>query len=407
MKKLCQCFLAFLMVFTLVCSYGTVVNAAGTTTMYLSSNSPKVGDTLKLTVTGSASSTITVKYNATILNFVSCDVSGYTQSGNAISFKGKTGNIDFKVAESGSANIIVSSDSLTGCSTQIAVTGTATQEADNSTATTETPETQTQETDAQDTSAEDTQEAVNSDASKLGTEEHYITVMTPDALFSDALALVPYTNEVNTYSLYQFDGVAGEFYYVYGENESGAIDWYVYDSTTGQFMRADTAVLSKVGEMTSEEETKSNSFSEYFDYAKEYCKENSRNILTILVLLIAVIIVIIINIRVFKNNSDKDDGSDIFGDEDLPKRRSLLSKAEKYDEDEDEDESEAESEKVDASDTDDDSDSDTVVPDLDMSVINEVLSENSSENEIVEPKTKKENSTSGNRDINLMDLNNL
>ncbi len=390
MKKLCQNILAFLMVCTLACSVGLVSHAAGTTTMYLSSNSPKVGDSLKLTVTGSESSTITVKYNATILNFVSCDAAGYSTSGNSIVFKGKTGNIDFKVAQSGNANIIISSDTLAGCSTQISVAeaqATVTEAPAEETA----PETEV-------AVPEDATSEVNTvaDSDKIGSAEHYVIVMTPDVFFSDSLVETAYSNGVGTYVLYQFAGVSSEFYYVYGENESGIVGWYVFDSATEQIYRADLAVLSMVGDDSSVSDEPSD-VSEYIEYVKDYCEENSRNIITILILLIAVIIVIIINIRVFKKNSSEedDDGSDIFGDLDQPKKESLLSKAEKE-----------------TSENKNDTESDSEIPVLDMSVVNEVLSEESQKDDsnkesIIKDDVKKVTASSGSREINLMDLNNL
>lgn len=407
MKKLCQSILAFLMVCTLVCSFGTISNATGTTTMYLSSNSPKVGETLKVTVTGSASSTITVKYNATILNFVSCDVNGYTQSGNTVSFAAKSGSIDFKLAESGSANIIVSSDTLSGCSAQISVTGSASDTA-------ETPaETPVEDAAAEGDSAEITGEGAVPEAGKIGTETSYIVVMTPDALFSDALVEASYSSESGAYNLYQFEGVSNEFYYVYGENEAGVVGWYVFDSSTAQYFKADTQVLSKVGASAVEEESDK---SELFANVKEYCKENIRNILTILILIVAIIVVIIINIRVFRNSEAEDDGSDIFGDlkeqdpetsifkekieteEDADRVKDKTKNTEKTVERETEKQADTKTEKV---------DEDADVPVLDMSVVNEVLSEKKSEETVPTETANKEHTTSGNREINLMDLNNL
>ena len=353
MKKLCQSVLAFLTVCVLITSYSFVSHAAGTTTMYLSSNSPKVGDTLKLTVTGSASSTITVKYNATILNFASCDVSGYTQSGNSVTFKGKTGNINFAVAQSGSANIIVSSDSLTGCSTQVQVTGDAAASTDTQPAETSEPAEPTAEEAA---SQEETSEG---DVQRLGNDTHFVYVMTPDTLPSEAMTEAVYTNSTGSYTLYQFSSVPNEFYYVYGENENGVEGWYVFDSSVGEVFRANTQVFSLIDseKTTVDEKT---GVAEYVDSAVDYVKENKRNVLTILILIVAIIIVICINVHVFKRNAQ--DG-DVFDDED--------------DEDDDEEEDvrirKRKSEKADETDI-----------ALDLSVVNDTLDEKkkaSSENE--------------------------
>ena len=442
MKKFCQVFLAFLTVLNLFVSYSFVSNAAGTTTMFLSSNSPKVGDTLKLTVTGSASSTITVKYNATILVFQSCDASGYTQSGNSVSFTGKSGNINFSVAQPGDANIIVSSNTLSGCSTQIKVTGSA----DNASAS-QTVETQSEETQAEEVTTEETPEETAEpveDFSGLGDATHHVTVMTPDILLNDSMVETTYTTDADTYTLYQFSGVSNEFYYVYGEDEEGNVGWYVFDSSKNQVSRADTAVLSMIGsgkDTDVSDDSKVSEVSEYIDYAVEYAKENYRNILAIAILLIAVIIVIRINVRVFRKASDDeedDDGSDIFADLDSPKKESLFAKVHNdYEDDEDDDDEDEEDE------DDDEEDDDVAIASLDLSVVNEALDEEDEDDEEddeeeersrglffkkkkdqdvwgdlksteketpVEPKTSstpKNSSSGGNREINLMDLNNL
>lgn len=99
------------------------VYAEGTTMIYLSEKDLGVGDTLTMTVNGSEKSTITVRYNASVLNFSNCDASGYTTNGNAITFTGKSAKITFKAASQGTSNLIVASDTLTGASTAVNVSG--------------------------------------------------------------------------------------------------------------------------------------------------------------------------------------------------------------------------------------------------------------------------------------------
>ena len=183
----------------------------------------------------------------------------------------------------------------------------------------------------------------------------------------------------------------------------------MFDSSTAQYFKADTQVLSKVGASAVEEESDK---SELFANVKEYCKENIRNILTILILVIAIIVVIIINIRVFRNSEAKDDGSDIFGDlEEQDPETSIFKEKIETEEDADrvkdktknteretEKQADTKTEKV---------DEDADVPVLDMSVVNEVLSEKKSEETVPTETAKKEHTASENREINLMDLNNL
>ncbi len=95
--------------------------ADGTTMIYLSEKDIGVGDTFEMKVNGSEKSTITVRYNASILNFTNCDAAGYTTNGNAITFSGKSATITFKATAEGKSNLIVASDKLTGASTAVNV----------------------------------------------------------------------------------------------------------------------------------------------------------------------------------------------------------------------------------------------------------------------------------------------
>lgn len=123
MKTISRHFLGFLIIFSLFISFAPTAFAEGTTMIDLSNKSPSVGEKITMTVTGSDSSTITVKYNASVLNFSSCNVSGYTSDGNTVTFTGTSGAIEFVASAEGSSNLIVSSDALTGSSTKISIAG--------------------------------------------------------------------------------------------------------------------------------------------------------------------------------------------------------------------------------------------------------------------------------------------
>ena len=59
--------------------------AEGTTTIHMSADSLSVGDTLSVTVTASESGSISLRYNADVLQFAGSSAS-YTTDGNTITF---------------------------------------------------------------------------------------------------------------------------------------------------------------------------------------------------------------------------------------------------------------------------------------------------------------------------------
>ncbi|SHJ69996.1 hypothetical protein [Pseudobutyrivibrio xylanivorans] len=123
MNKLIRRTFNVLAIVMLVFAMNIVAFAQGTTMIAVSKNSPAVGDKVTVSVTASESGTITVKYTSAMLTFVSCTGSGYTTSGNSVSFSGKTGDVVFTAAASGTASIIVSSTSCSGSSTTLSIGG--------------------------------------------------------------------------------------------------------------------------------------------------------------------------------------------------------------------------------------------------------------------------------------------
>ena len=125
MKRSGSIFLGFLLALSLFFGSGMVLYAEGSTTINVSDSSPSVGDKVTISVSGSESSTITVKYSSAVLTFDSCSVAGYSSDGNSVVFSGKSGDITFKAASGGKADVIVSSDSLSGSSVSVNVAGEA------------------------------------------------------------------------------------------------------------------------------------------------------------------------------------------------------------------------------------------------------------------------------------------
>lgn len=163
MKTLSRYFLGFLIIFSLLISVAPTAFAEGTTMIDLSNKSPAVGDKITMTVSGTDSSTITVKFNSSVLNFSNCSVSGFTTDGNTVTFTAKSGTIDFVAASEGSSNLIVSSDALTGSSTTLKVAGGS--------ATEESTETESAETTESDTTSA-TEEASSGETSSNATESY-------------------------------------------------------------------------------------------------------------------------------------------------------------------------------------------------------------------------------------------
>ncbi len=125
MKKMINRTLSIVVIAVLAFAMNIVVFAQGTTMIAVSKSSPAVGDAVTVSVTASESGTVTVKYTSSMLNFVSCNASGYSTSGNTVSFSGTSGDITFNAGSAGTASIIVSSSSCSGSSTTLAIGGSA------------------------------------------------------------------------------------------------------------------------------------------------------------------------------------------------------------------------------------------------------------------------------------------
>ena len=121
MKSFKRVFAGLLSVMFLLTVSVMSVKAVGNTTIYLSGSSISVGETLTVDISGSESSKLKIKYTQEVLSLTGCSVSEYTQDGNTISVSAKDVKLTFTGAASGKANIIVTSDSLTGSSAAITV----------------------------------------------------------------------------------------------------------------------------------------------------------------------------------------------------------------------------------------------------------------------------------------------
>lgn len=121
MNKMFKRILNFVVMAVFALAMNIVVFAQGTTMIAVSKNSPAVGESVTVSVTASESGTVTVKYTSSMLNYVSCNASGASASGNTVTFTGTSGDIVFNVGSAGTASIIVSSSSCSGSSTTLAI----------------------------------------------------------------------------------------------------------------------------------------------------------------------------------------------------------------------------------------------------------------------------------------------
>lgn len=355
-----------LMVLFLALSNITPVFAAGTTQIKIDSTSAKVGDTVNVTVTGSESGTISLKYNNNVLQLN--NAGGATVNGNIITFTGTSANISFSTIAEGNGDLVVTSDTLTGSSTTVGVSGGNTEEetseSDDSTQTEtgdasegdftidgvayvlserfsddEIPSGFSKEAvefesgtynelvsdfmtlvylkPASNTAGEGEFYIYNTDTKTvtpftiLGTMDNYVIVQVADELFSENLSEASFVVDEVTYTGYQVDGISNDFYFIYGTDSSGETGWYQYDTVKKTTQRANIDVVGKASSLDESEEEESGgsvrgmASSLFGDSLKKL--KNTRTLLGILVFAAAVLLIIIIDILLFRRGDDEDD----------------------------------------------------------------------------------------------------
>lgn len=168
MSRHCKRFINAVVVFVMVFAFNIVAFAQGTTSISVSKSSAAVGDSITVSVSGTESGTITIKYTASMLNLTSCSVSGYTTQGNSVTFSGTEGDIVFTAATEGTASIIVSSSANSGSSTTLTIGGSSSNTSTSST--TEEATTTQEETTATEETAESSEEETTEVATTEATE---------------------------------------------------------------------------------------------------------------------------------------------------------------------------------------------------------------------------------------------
>ena len=295
------------LVLALVLLFGSVigVQAEGTTSIAVSKSAMELGDKVMVTVQGSESATMNIKYNASVLTLADCNAQGYTTSGNVVTLTATTAKLTFTAAGEGKSSIIVSSDTLSGSSTAVNVAVAATEDTSDTTNTTNNSDatgsftidaesyvvsdryssgeipaglsktdvviedsTYTELSNgtmtlvylkpASNTSGSGTfyiyNEADNSVTPMvlIGTQEQYVITMTPSEMFLDTLAEATcVVNDVEV-KMYQISGEDNEFYYVYGMDEGANEGWFQYDALDETIQRVNTDMISSLASATAD-----------------------------------------------------------------------------------------------------------------------------------------------------------
>ncbi len=353
--------------------------AEGTTTIHMSADSLSVGDTLSVTVTASESGSISLRYNADVLQFAGSSVS-YTTDGNTITFEGASATLQFTAASQGTSSLIVSSPTITGSSASVQVAGGAA----DSQQTQDTQDATTQAADGQFTidgiayvvserypesaipagfsrtrvtidgyayrelsngtitllylkRADDTagdgvfyqyDEATNTVTpfAMLGTADQYVVLASPDSLLRDSFTETTLTVGDQTLSVYK-EGDDGDFYFVYGTNQEGVTGWFQYDNTDGSIQRVNEQLLAQ--DTTTEEPVTTAAGSD--EYFGKWQKQ--RYLVAVLLFVIVVLAVVIINLLLSRRrraeeedwmDEDESDDPDLKGAEDDAIEKDLM-----------------------------------------------------------------------------------
>ncbi|MDD6667082.1 MAG: hypothetical protein PUE58_03815 [Lachnospiraceae bacterium] len=203
----------------------------GSTGISFSSSSVKVGDTVKVTVTGTGIDQIRVTFTAKCLTLTGCTASGYTLSGSTVSFMGNRAVLTFSATAAGSAEFAVRANVLSGCSAIMKVTDPAAEKQ------TQDQSTKTDQTAKSDQSSQNTTDT-SGDASVLKVGDVSYKLSTPETLPTELLQKTQVTIDNTSYPAYILKDANDDFYYFYASANDADPDWYQYDSDAKTMTRA-------------------------------------------------------------------------------------------------------------------------------------------------------------------------
>ncbi|MCR5452548.1 MAG: cohesin domain-containing protein [Lachnospiraceae bacterium] len=281
----------------------------GSTLIAVSASNLKVGETLTVTIRGSNSSTLNLKFNPDVLTYKSSGQS-VSLNGNVITYNGKEAAVTFEATGAGSSGLILSGEGLEGCSTIIQV-AEAPEESEEKTEETEETEDVTEETETTGESTEEGSDTTDSKKNKkkkhsttFGSAERYVSIMSPDSIPTFMLESKELETDEGTFvDAYQLINGGNEFYYLYGTDEKDNLGWFIYDSSEKTISRIDPTIFASVkagDEGTAKTETKENTG---FDLDKII---SDRRVWAVLIFVCAVLIAIIINV-LLRNRGKKEE----------------------------------------------------------------------------------------------------
>ncbi len=346
---------AVMMFFVLVFATPIVSLAEGTTSIWVSSSSVSVGDTLKVEVTASASDTIRLKYNTDVLKLANCSIN-YTTDANTVTFEGTKAVLEFTAQSEGKSNLIVSGNAVSGSSTSIQVSG-GSDAATTEDTTADSSSDTTAEVDGQfvvdgvgyvvserfaddeiptgfektrvmidnynykaltngsltliylkpaaDTSGKGVFYVYNAEANTVSTFDMirggngYLLVSTPEKPLFEGLKETQVTIEGRQVSAYCIEG-QNDFCFVYGTNQDGAAGWYQYDMQEGTLQRVNEQLVVYGGQ--EEDVVASASKDVYF---AKWTKQ--RYLLATMLFIIVVLAVVVINLAIGRRHRFTED----------------------------------------------------------------------------------------------------
>ena len=295
--------------------------AEGTTTIHMSADSLSVGDTLSVTVTASESGSISLRYNADVLQFAGSSASVQVAGGTGDMNKQQTQDTQDTATQAADGQFVIDGVAYVvserypesaipaGFSrTRVTIDGYAYRELSNGSITI--LYLKRADNTAGDGVFYQYDEAMNTVTpfTMLGTAEQYVVLATPDSLLRDSFTETTLTVGDQTVSVYK-EGDDSDFYFVYGTNQDGVTGWFQYDNTDGSIQRVNEDLLSQ--DTTAEEPVTTAAGSD--EYFGKWQKQ--RYLVAILLFVIVVLAVVIINLLLSRRRREEEED---WMDEDEP-----------------------------------------------------------------------------------------